>query len=249
MKLLYNLRIAKAYIKRFGIKSLQVFLNRESKKSRIIRFKHRLYKNPVFLRGNSSDIMVFEQVLLHQEYNVKYTGSPLTIFDCGANIGLAAVYFKTRFPEAKIICIEPERENYEMLVRNTGQYKDIYCFNNAIWNKSTNLIIEPNPLGNWAFMVKEANEKVNNSIQATTVDHLMNELKINHIDILKIDIEGSEKELFEANYDYWLSKTKMIIIELHDWMNEGASRSFFRALVKYNFTMSHAGENIICYLK
>jgi FkbM family methyltransferase len=249
MQLLYNLRIAKRYIKRFGIRSLPIFFNRERTKKRMIRFEYKDYKNPVYLRGDSSDILVFEQVLLYQEYNVKYADTPLTIFDCGANIGLAAIYFKNRFPNAKIVCIEPEKENFEMLLRNTIGYSDIHCYNNAIWNKTTNLVIEPHPLGNWAFMVKETNGKEDHSIKATTIEVLMKELEIEQIDVLKIDIEGSEKELFELNYDYWLSKTKMIIIELHDWMNEGASRSFFKALVKYNFTMSHFGENIICYLK
>jgi hypothetical protein len=69
------------------------------------------------------------------------------------------------------------------------------------------------------------------------------------IDILKIDIEGSEKELFESDYETWLPKVTTLIIELHDRMREGSSLSFFRALTKYNFRLAVKGENLICTIK
>ena len=61
------------------------------------------------------------------------------------------------------------------------------------------------------------------------------------IDIMKIDIEGSEKELFESNYESWLPKVKTLIIELHDHMRKGA------ALSKYNFSLAVKGEDIVCF--
>ena len=65
------------------------------------------------------------------------------------------------------------------------------------------------------------------------------------IDILKLDIEGSEKELFETNFEDWLPKTKILIIELHDAMKTGCSKSVFNAISKYDFSFSIKGENII----
>mgnify|MGYP000361339186 CR=1 FL=1 len=54
-------------------------------------------------------------------------------------------------------------------------------------------------------------------------------------DLLKIDIEGAEKELFSENTDYWLGKVNMIIIELHDWMRKDCSKNFYSAIKKYKY--------------
>ena len=58
-------------------------------------------------------------------------------------------------------------------------------------------------------------------------------LKKNSIDILKIDIEGAEKELFMDNYKTWLGKTKVIVIELHDRLDKEISGIFFKAVNNY----------------
>jgi hypothetical protein len=66
-----------------------------------------------------------------------------------------------------------------------------------------------------------------------------------HIDILKLDIEGSEKEVFETGYEHWLPKINILIIELHDKMKKGCSRAVFNAISKYDFSFDIKGENII----
>ena len=73
----------------------------------------------------------------------------------------------------------------------------------------------------------------------------MEKMKWRHIDILKLDIETSEKKVFLDNYESWLPKTKMVIIELHDFMEEGCSRSFFTAINKTftNYEYMIKGEN------
>jgi hypothetical protein len=67
------------------------------------------------------------------------------------------------------------------------------------------------------------------------------------IDVLKLDIESSEKELFSQNFEPWLAKTKMIIIELHDSMKAGCAKQFFEAVNKVfpNYDLSIKGENVI----
>ncbi len=66
--------------------------------------------------------------------------------------------------------------------------------------------------------------------------------------IFKIDIEGGEADLFNGNTD-WMDKFPLIIIELHDWMLpfSGSSRSFIKAVAKYDFDLVHKGENIFLF--
>jgi len=97
-------------------------------------------------------------------------------------------------------------------------------------------------------MVSESDISNEHSVQSISVDGLLDEFNIDQIDILKIDIEGSEKELFEKNYEKWLPRTKMIIVELHDVMRWGSSKSFFNAITKYEYSMTIKGENLICIL-
>ena len=97
-------------------------------------------------------------------------------------------------------------------------------------------------LGNWGFMTEETDQAGEDTIAAISIDEIMNRYNLEHIDICKINIEGAEKELFEKNYDTWLSKTKLISIELHDRMKEGCSKSFFKAMINYNFALTHKGS-------
>lgn len=66
--------------------------------------------------------------------------------------------------------------------------------------------------------------------------------------LIKIDIEGHEKKLFESNTD-WMKYFKIIIIELHDWMlpNENISETFYKALKEnlINYEIYNFGENTL----
>jgi FkbM family methyltransferase len=224
-----------------------LFSKRYSKKS-IISFIVSEYKRPIYLRNQTTDINTFYQVLFNNEYEYNYEIEPQNIIDCGANIGLATIFFKNRFPDAKIIAIEPEMSNFEMLKLNTSQYENIHCYQNAIYNKKTKLFIRDIGFGKWGFIVeKESTSK--NVIETKTIDEIISENNIDAIDILKIDIEGSEKELFESDFETWMPKCKVIIIELHDRLKEGASKSFFKALIRYNFSVCPMNENLICFNK
>ena len=203
---------------------------------------------PVFLRKNTTDFIVFDQIIQRQDYSIDLNFDPKIILDCGANIGLAAIYFKNEFPDAKILCIEPEFDNFCLLQKNVTEYNDIICYHAGIWYRSAYLSVKDMGFGNWGFIVKESCCFTDNCVQAITINNLLEEHKIDCIDILKIDIEGAEKELFSENYDVWLPKTKVIIIELHDRIKQGCSQSVFKALSNYDYFTKIKGENIIIYL-
>jgi FkbM family methyltransferase len=61
---------------------------------------------------------------------------PPVIIDAGANVGLCAVFYANRFPDARIIAIEPEPSNYEMLKKNTAPYPNITTVHAALWKEN-----------------------------------------------------------------------------------------------------------------
>lgn len=205
---------------------------------------------PVILRPNSSDLKVFHQIFTFNEYGMNLGFVPRFIIDAGANIGLSAVFFSNKFPGAKIVAIEPEKSNFKMLEINTKDYKNIILVKNALSNHSNvSFDVVDKGYGNWGFITEiegiKNTSKVVDTVKTITIDDILNTYNLEYLDLLKIDIEGGEKQLFENNYENWLPKTKCIIIELHDGITKGSSKSFFKAISKYDFSYFNRGENLL----
>ena len=207
---------------------------------------------PIYFRPRSVDVHTFREIFLRNEYDIKLpsTNSPTVIIDAGANIGFTTLFFAKKYPMATIFSLEPNQENFELLTRNTSRYPNIKPIQAALWDKIGTIEILDNGYGARGFIVEETQGKERSanaieSMKAITLESLVQEFKLNSIDILKMDIEGSEKEVFSGNYETWLSITKCLIIELHDRMKEGCSQSVFKALSQYDFECSVKGENLV----
>jgi FkbM family methyltransferase len=171
---------------------------------------------------------------LFKVYEVKFQDTKI-IIDGGANIGLTSIFFAEKFKNATVYSIEPSESSFEILRKNTVQYKSIVPVQSALGNKDVYLKIKNKEEDSWAISVEESEPNHPDAFKATSIPSLMKEKGIDYIDILKLDVEGAERELFFDNYDYWLSRTKYILIELHDWMRKDASRNVFKAISNYNF--------------
>ena len=206
------------------------------------------YPHPVYLRNNTTDLPMFYHIFAAMDYQLSLTEAPRVIVDCGAHIGLGAIYFAHQYPGATIISIEAERANYEMLVKNTRPYPQIHPVHGAIWNEAVPLkVVDPN-LGNWGYMTEPSANGDKDLVQAITIPALMALYNLDGIDLCKINIEGAEKELFDDHYDQWLSKTRLIVIELHDHMRKGCAKSVFNALSHYDYSVSWKGFSLIIHL-
>ena len=223
--------------------ALSFYVKLKSGKGEMLRLKK--LKAPFTLRDNPHDYATFEEVLLKEEYNINIDFPPATIIDAGANIGLTALYFANRFPLSTIISLEPDEGNFSLLELNTKPYKNILTKRCGLWSHDANLMVIDEGKGNNAFTVKEVTANTSNAIKAVSIPGLMKEQLWDHIDLLKIDIEGSEKMVFENNYEDWLPRVKILIIELHDRMVAGASASVFKAIGHYDFSFYIKGENLV----
>ena len=243
--ILHKYNVLKLHYKKLGIINLSSYILQ-----RVCRPKNSLlnisipgFAYPVFVRNIPSDTQIFTQIFLRDELKVDLKMEPKIIIDGGANIGLATLYFKNRYPAAKIFSIEPDQSNFAMLVKNTGQYKNISCYNNGIWNRNTRLKIINEGAGNESFVVAEISADYNgdNTIDAITLGAIVKDNLINCIDLLKLDIEGSERKVFEDNYTDWLSITENMLVEIHNWIDKEAEDTI-KGAVKENFKKSMSGE-------
>ncbi len=211
----------------------------------VYRFTLPYIQHPLYLRATTSDFKLFNNIFIDEEYNIPLPFEPRTIIDGGANIGLAAIVFANKYPHAKIVCIEPESSNYDMLQKNIHQYNNITSIKAGIWRNSSFLNIENPQAGKWAFTIHETAQPDENSLKGISLNDIIDECGWENADLIKLDIEGSEKEVFENNSSGWLNSAKGVIIELHDWIKAGCSRAVFSATNMYNFDNSSKGENTV----
>lgn len=240
------MKILLKYIDKHGIKGLIAYIKMKTGMTRAIKMPNILH--PIALRPRTSDLPTFDQVFLGLEYNINFTFKIERIIDAGGNIGLAAIYFANKYPNAKIISIEPEKDNFKMCVKNTKNYNNVNPVQKALSNiNGEELYIKDSGLGSWAFTTVSKREGIpeSNKVLTINIDEILNQSNWDIVDIVKIDIEGAEKELFDSNFERWIPRTKCIIIELHDRMKKGCSKSFFKAISKYNFSCELRGENLI----
>ena len=217
-------------------------------KNKTSQFKIKNYKNIFFLRGATSDSWVFDMNIIREEYKVFMPiASPKTILDAGANIGTASRFFSNQFPDAKIIAIEPDSENYEILIKNTQNNKNIQCLKGGLWSSDTKLsIVNDNE---WKYAIRVKEDVLEGKINAFSIHGVMKMQGWDFIDILKLDIEGSEVEILSKHLELWVDKIGMLIIELHPGLDEKCTRVLFEAFSNKDFSLKWSGENLALIFK
>ena len=207
-------------------------------RSQLLKISVKSLKHKIFIRNQPADFAVFTQVFIHKEYDVPLPHRVKTIIDAGANIGLAALYFKSRYSQAAIICIEPEKENFEMLLKNTEPYKNITCLNAGVWNKNGFLKVVDKGYGSLGFQVTECanGEK---GIPAITIKSVMQDWGKQQVDIVKLDIEGSEEEVILDDESNWVAHVQTIFVEIHDNLKPGLTKKIQCKLQPHFSSMQH----------
>jgi FkbM family methyltransferase len=199
-------------------------------------------RHPVHLRVRTADIWLCRQILLEGQYESGLSIRPRVIVDAGANIGLATIFYANKYPEAKILAIEPEHSNYEMLRKNVALYPNVIPVQAALWNRRKRLTGSPSVTHHHMFQVREESgmddEGCCSGIPGVSLQELMTEFEIQQIDLLKVDIEGSEKEVFQGSPE-WIQHVGIIAIETHDWIRSGCSESVCNAATDFEFKWQH----------
>ena len=175
----------------------------------------------VKVRTNTPDIEVAISGLSGEEYSSVKVDNVKFIIDAGANIGTSAIYFAKQYPEVKIVAIEAEYSNYCILRENIAEYENITPVHAALWGSNCKKEIKDRKTGHWGYTVSDAEEHSSNTgqfVHCMTLNRVMKDYDFERIDILKIDIEGGEKDVFE-NSNGWIDSVETIVAELHDRIN------------------------------
>ncbi len=200
----------------------QIFLNNEYDTNDLIR--------------NNDIIETYSKILSNKKI-------PL-IIDCGGNIGLTSKFFSFEYPQSKIICIEPEINNFNQAIINCKDLVNISFLNCAIGSSPGYVkILNPEEDPN-AFRTEYYES--DKGIHVKTINQLINENLNCELFIVKIDIEGFEEDLFSKNLE-WIDKCPIMFVELHDWMlpKSMVSKNFINAISNKNRDFINRKETIV----
>lgn len=155
------------------------------------------------------------------------------IIDAGGFLGTAAIRLTQLWPDATVITIEPAAENFALLERNIAAHPNIKAINAALVADDTaELTLYDRGTGAWGFTIVESAKGVGepsamHSVATVTLGTIRKQFGNLEIGAVKLDIEGGEKALFEAD-DPELHAAQTIFVELHDRIIEGCSDAFKR---------------------
>ena len=217
--------------------------------------------HPVFLRPGTSDWNVLEQVFMSRDYeigsekhdravrayysNLINESKTPVIIDCGANIGISAIWFAREFPRATIFAVEPEPGNFAILCRNSSQYPNIKPVPAGISDRATKVSLKNVGDAPWTWETKESES---GNVETVTIPGLLSRTPDSRPLIVKIDIEGGEVDLFRSNID-WVEQTPLVVFEEHDRLFNwrGTGHAIFSALTKHPRDYLRRGENTFSF--
>jgi FkbM family methyltransferase len=174
----------------------------------------------VLLRGGTSDVLVFRELFLENCYRgaieaIRLSDDRLRILDCGANIGLFAVLCARSFVSPSLVCVEPDPGNLEMLQTNIAKLRVDVTTVPAFLGGCNGLgYLYDCGDGEWGFKLSRTPVAGVQPASILDIPSLMKLAGWEKIDLLKMDIEGAEAEVF-ANNESWIDFVDSMIVEIH----------------------------------
>jgi FkbM family methyltransferase len=200
------------------------------------------YPEPFVLRRGDSDEWVFDTVFVQHELEVLLPRSPALIIDGGANIGLSTAYYARRYPDAQIIAIEPDAANCAALLRNCAAFTNVRLLQGGLWPESGWLRLVNSEAASWSFKCEPSSEGAPGAFRAFSMRDVLDLSGASRCDLLKLDIEGGEAELFSRNVSDWLHRVDAILVEIH---GEKAAQAVRSACCETEFASREAGEKLL----
>lgn len=212
-------------------------------------------RHTICLREGWPDFDSFGEIFIRDVYGivVDHITDCRTIIDLGGNIGLAALYFAIKYPQSRIVSVEPLPQNFQLLWRNLeGLISSRRCMplQAAVWSSAKNLVADPSkPAERYnAFAVREpaAGTSADGPVSGLTMATIIGQSGFGAIDLVKIDIEGAETELFRGDLD-WLTQTRAVAIEFHGDSRRGCG--FDGIMERFGFKVVNDNDHTVLATK
>ncbi len=201
-------------------------------KVRQIRVSTNVGIRTIHLRENGSDIFTFYEIFLKQVYRRALPlVSGATVVDLGANIGMTSLWLATQARDVRVIAVEPEESNVDLLRRNVADDRvEVVRAAVAATSGSVSLLVG-SPSGHRVEGdTSTAGADVAGAVQlvdAIDPDELVNRYGLERVHVLKVDIEGAEDEVFRTSWSL-IDRAELVLMEVHSGHARTAIRDEFK---------------------
>lgn len=180
-----------------------------------------------------SDIFTLAEILHEGQYDLEseLPASPV-IVDAGANIGVSPIWFLAKHPGAKIHCFEPEETNFRLLTENLGATEGVHLVRAALANEVGEVELHLSDHGAMHSIVDEEAGPSTQRVPLMRLDGYLEEHGVKSVDLLKLDVEGSELDLL-VGLDDRLADVQVVAGEVHETLI--STEAFYAHLERYGF--------------
>jgi FkbM family methyltransferase len=169
---------------------------------------------PITIR--QGDIFTLGEIFFDREYDIVSAVPPNpVVVDCGANVGLSPIWFLASFPGASVHAIEPEPENFRLLTMNVGSRNDVIVTQAAVTQESGTVALSVAEHGAMHSVKDRGVGARTITVPAVNLGDYCRQKGLDRVDLLKLDIEGSELDVLESLGDV-LSRVRIVVGELHE---------------------------------
>lgn len=200
-------------------------------------------------------INLFEEIFVYQVYEFTSDETAPIIFDCGSNIGMSILYFKSLYANSCIMGFEPDKETFELLEENirNNNLSNVTIYNFALSDAEEEKILYKKSLKPGSLNMSLFNS--GDDLQEEMVyARKLSDFISTPIDLIKIDVEGAEIEIIQdLIQNQKITLVKRMCIEYHPSLTSSSIDQFvylinannFLCRVKNSSLYSRATEKII----
>jgi FkbM family methyltransferase len=170
----------------------------------------------------------FEKIFINEIYAFDSTKQSPVIIDGGANIGLATLYWKVKYPQARITAFEPSKQVVSMLIKNLdlNSIRDVQVIEAALYDQDGYFEFTSNEaLSGSLILAKDLS--FNYKVKTARLSQYINE----EIDLLKLDIEGAELNVLDEIKSK-LKFVKRIFIEYHSFVDRPQQLDYLLSILR-----------------
>jgi FkbM family methyltransferase len=247
-----------------AFKAFQILLYRALRLPSAVAVVPRHAGTRVALRPRESDLFVASQIFGWQEYGIDPArqdairklgrrqleqGDVPVIVDAGANVGYSALYFAGSYPEALVLALEPDPVTFSVLQQNCAGHDRIRPMHAALWCHDMGVELAGAEFDSWSRRVEEGDDgHPGFPVPSIRLDQLLSTIPSSRLLILKLDIEGAEREVCEASPDT-IRAAPCILVEPHDFKFPGAGclTPLFNAIAGKRVDILLSGENLLIF--
>jgi FkbM family methyltransferase len=170
--------------------------------------------------ASPAEVRVFWQIFVHGSYALP---DPCrTILDCGANVGIFSVWAARRRPHARIVALEPFPATFEALeanIRDNGLADRVECLQVGLAAEASHRLIRvagdsPNRQLVLGGTADPSEQTI--TVQCVDLTECLRRHELDDLDLLKMDIEGSEWEVLLSTPPDVLARIRHIQLEYHE---------------------------------